>query len=193
MYGHWRLVFLTFFAFFALHGCTSQMTMNFKVSKPEQDFVIETAQSLCDFSLYQKIESKFSEGVALTKEATDSSKEYCPVSKGESRLVGYQSATVDYKGKPTLISQFVVITESVNRWTITSIATEGKFPDSKVIAWSLRANATKPQDVLDMESYDRFMSYVLFSAIAATILAAGMIARLAFRRTTPRLDEDDEV
>jgi hypothetical protein len=176
-----KLWTLPIFSAVALAGCTSQAAMDKMTSKKERDDVIQIAESLCDPARFPSLQAKFDAKVWEDSQAVIAeARQFCPKTKGASRLIGYKSNVDSTNGVTTRTGQYDLVTESPGLWTSTTLEIDGTYPDFKISGWNLNGSPTKPEDLVQLDQWDKMVPTIRLGLGLFLLTLAGLIGLIIF-------------
>lgn len=160
-----------------LGGCSQSALIDKMTSAQDKALALGVARAACDGSLAQYREQMEPSMQANLAKADAVLTPYCPNGPGKARLVGHQYNVNSVNGVSSSVQQLVVMTESKGRWTRTVIHRTSQNDGPMLIdGINVSATAEKPDDLVQLDTWDENVPYVRAGAIAVLlILIAGIV------------------
>jgi hypothetical protein len=162
MHITFKIVATAVLAFATLTGCSTQSAIEKMAAPEEKALAIGFAEALCNGSIADfksRIDAKlWADSQALFPQT----KAYCPEGKSKSRLMGYHFNINTVNGSTMKQAQMVVVSESPNKWTITTISTAGEKDSLKINGWNINSTREKPAEIAALDEWDSTVGYIQF-------------------------------
>jgi hypothetical protein len=177
--GHMRVtckIWLTaMVAFATLSACSTQSAIEKMATPNEKALAIGFAEALCNDSIANFKNRTDAKLWTESQPFFSQIKKYCPQGKAKSRLMGYHFYVSNVSGVSVKQVRMVVVSESPNKWTTTTISTLSEKGTLKVVGWNINATPEKPAEIAALEQWDSTVGYLQFGLPLLLLVMIGSV------------------